>query len=249
MPNLMLQAKNRGFACTADEVRAVATPAATGTHQPVAHADLIDEVIRTASYSGITLKPEEAKYAVTADGNRMFGIMPAVLNHLEQPDWEFSLGIRNSHDKTFPVGLVVGQRVFICDNLAFSGEVQARTKHSRHVYSRLGRVATNLCARWVERAMGLVEQTEKLKATALSDQDLEHLVLEAIRRDVVGARQIKPLLTEVAKPQNGFDPTTAWGFKNCVTQVLKASAPETLRLQSFKLETLLQEMIHTASYN
>jgi hypothetical protein len=32
------------------------------------------------------------------------------------------LGLRNSHDKRFPAGLVGGSAVFVCDNLAFSGE-------------------------------------------------------------------------------------------------------------------------------
>jgi len=34
------------------------------------------------------------------------------------------VGLRNSHDKTFPAGLVAGTRVFICANLSFSGLIQ-----------------------------------------------------------------------------------------------------------------------------
>jgi hypothetical protein len=32
-------------------------------------------------------------------------------------EWSWAVGIRNSHDKTFPAGLVAGTKVFCCDNL------------------------------------------------------------------------------------------------------------------------------------
>jgi len=43
----------------------------------------------------------------------------------------WAVGLRNSHDKTFPAGLVAGTRVFVCDILAFSGLIQIRRKHTR----------------------------------------------------------------------------------------------------------------------
>jgi len=43
------------------------------------------------------------------------------------------LGIRNSHDKTFPASLVDGALVFVCDNLSFSGEIRVTRKHTRFI--------------------------------------------------------------------------------------------------------------------
>jgi hypothetical protein len=34
----------------------------------------------------------------------------------------FALGIRNAHDKSFRLAVTVGYRVFVCENLAFSGD-------------------------------------------------------------------------------------------------------------------------------
>jgi hypothetical protein len=34
----------------------------------------------------------------------------------------FSIGIRNSHDKSIRLGLTAGLRVFVCSNMAFSGD-------------------------------------------------------------------------------------------------------------------------------
>jgi hypothetical protein len=39
----------------------------------------------------------------------------------------FSIGIRNSHDKSLRLGLTAGLRVFVCSNMAFSGEFSPAT--------------------------------------------------------------------------------------------------------------------------
>src|ERR1043165_362850 len=45
----------------------------------------------------------------------------------------FSIGIRNSHDKSIRLAFTVGYRVFVCENMAFSGDFQpVLAKHSKH---------------------------------------------------------------------------------------------------------------------
>ncbi len=44
----------------------------------------------------------------------------------------FSIGIRNSHDKSLRLGLTAGLRVFVCSNMAFSGEfTPVLAKHTK----------------------------------------------------------------------------------------------------------------------
>lgn len=44
----------------------------------------------------------------------------------------FSIGIRNSHDKSIHLGLTSGLRVFVCSNMAFSGGLTTvLAKHSK----------------------------------------------------------------------------------------------------------------------
>nr|MBS0019438.1 hypothetical protein [Gammaproteobacteria bacterium] len=47
------------------------------------------------------------------------------------------VGLRGSYDQTLPRGLAVGSRVFVCDNLAFSGEVTIKTKQTTFIGQRL----------------------------------------------------------------------------------------------------------------
>jgi len=45
-------------------------------------------------------------------------------------DYTDAVGLRNSHDKSFPIGIAFGSRVFVCDNLAFIGDQVIRRKHT-----------------------------------------------------------------------------------------------------------------------
>jgi len=45
----------------------------------------------------------------------------------------FALGIRSSHDMSFRLAVTVGYRVFVCENLAFSGGFSpVLAEHSKH---------------------------------------------------------------------------------------------------------------------
>jgi len=48
-----------------------------------------------------------------------------------------SVGIRGSYDQSLPRGLAVGSRVFVCDNLAFSGSVEVYAKQTTNVGTRI----------------------------------------------------------------------------------------------------------------
>jgi hypothetical protein len=45
-------------------------------------------------------------------------------------DYTDTVGLRNSNDRTFPIGIAFGSRVFVCDNLAFIGDQVIRRKHT-----------------------------------------------------------------------------------------------------------------------
>ena len=59
--------------------------------------------------------------------------------------YKYVLGVRNSNDKQFAAGLVMGIAPFVCDNLCFSGEVKVSHRHTRNVMSNLpGRIGQKL---------------------------------------------------------------------------------------------------------
>jgi hypothetical protein len=59
------------------------------------------------------LKIGNQVHSLSQEGARYFGLTE-VHSPNDASDYAMVLGLRNSHDKTFPVGLVCGAAVFVC---------------------------------------------------------------------------------------------------------------------------------------
>jgi hypothetical protein len=55
-------------------------------------------------------------HGLTRDGRRYFGLLQ-VANGTNPDDFGLVVGVRNSHDRSFPASLVLGAACFVCDNL------------------------------------------------------------------------------------------------------------------------------------
>jgi hypothetical protein len=93
----------------------VPTPSGTDTWYPLAHAGLIHEVESQLQSAGFHLTGEH--HALSHEGARYFGLFEVNFPGRQDRDYGWVVGIRNSHDKTYPAGLVAGSKVLVCDNL------------------------------------------------------------------------------------------------------------------------------------
>jgi hypothetical protein len=102
----------------------VKTPGGTQSWYPLPHGDLLSEVLGQLDSAGFRLIGES--HALSHDGARYFGVLEVSLEgRSNDSGYGWVVGLRNSHDKVFPAGLVAGTSVFCCDNLAFSGAKRA----------------------------------------------------------------------------------------------------------------------------
>jgi len=104
------------------ELAQIPVPEATSTHKPVPHHTIVEALVETLSFRHIGVVQEE--YAVSPDGAKMFGVLDL---ETQMDGCRFSIGIRNSHDKSIRLGLTAGLRVFVCSNMAFSGDFAPET--------------------------------------------------------------------------------------------------------------------------
>ena len=118
----------------------VPTPRNTDTWYPLPHSRVFGEVHDQLRGCGFIVT-EEA-HALSHDGQRYFGVLNITLPGRGIFEWTWAVGIRNSHDKTFPAGLVLGTKVLCCDNLSFCGEVQITRNHTVS-----GRLKCTTCGR------------------------------------------------------------------------------------------------------
>ena len=139
---------------TWDEVKAVKTPEPSGSHCPIPHSYLVQEVRDGLTNMGFRLTGEV--HAMWGDGLRYFGLIGlqeqtggdiGYRNEVSQGR-QFVFGIRNGNDRSIVAGGALGTRVFVCDNLAMHSAENAfkfARKHTRYALRDLpGLIATNL---------------------------------------------------------------------------------------------------------
>jgi hypothetical protein len=77
-----------------EELTLVPTPAATETHRPIPHYEIVRALVETLGFRHIEVVHDE--YAVSPDGMKVFGVLDL---ETEMEGCRFSIGLRNSHDK------------------------------------------------------------------------------------------------------------------------------------------------------
>ena len=200
-----------------NEIDNVHTPSSTHTWTPVPHGSVVRMVEDSLTAGGLEIT--DSTFALARGGARMFGVITLAGG----TDYATVVGVRNSHDQSFPVSFCLGSRVFVCDNLAFSAEVVVKTKHSRLVLDRLPRLVNEGVAQLVEKRGHQAKRIEAYKQTEVRGlPHLHDLVLRSYRAKAIPARAISEVLNEYEAPSHPeFSEPTLWSYFNSVTEVLK----------------------------
>jgi hypothetical protein len=204
-----------------EELNRVRTPAATQTWQPIPHNLLLRQVESTLPSYGMRVVSEA--HGLSHDGNRYFGLLE-VANGSNHPEYSRVVGIRNSHDKRFPAGLVMGSQVLVCDNLSFSGEVKVSRKHTSMILSDLSHLIDDAVAQvdscWHEQAIRI----ERYQECSMRDPVVHDLTIHALDRGILCGSQVPKVLSEYREPRHdAFRPRTLWSWFNACTEVLKGN--------------------------
>jgi hypothetical protein len=204
-----------------DRLRQLPTPEATKTHVPIAHSSVVDMVKYSLGFYGHEITAED--FGVTPDGMRFFGILS-----LRSPydGYTDTVGLRNSHDKTFPIGISFGSRVFVCDNLAFSGDVVIRRKHTAHAKRDLPGIVAEVVEPLAGQRAQQQAQFARYQATVLTDADVDHLIMQLYRCGAITVTKIADVLGHYENPPFDWGDRTAWRLFNAVTYALSGRVVE-----------------------
>lgn len=216
-PNLILHCG--AHAVDLEEVASVRTPRGTSTWTPIPHLNLIQQVKQTLADTSLRIGSEA--HSLTHDGARYFGLMEVQSRGTMRDDYCMVVGLRNSHDKRFPAGLVVGSSVFVCDNLSFGGEIKLSRKHTRFILHDLPQL--------VRRAVGLLsekwhQQDVRINAyrtAEVDDRTAHDLVIRATDVGVCANSYIPAVLREWREPRHReFGERSIWSLFNSFTEGL-----------------------------
>jgi hypothetical protein len=214
-----------GNEVTRDEVQSTETPSPTKTWQPIPHIELIEEVEAALKLNNLEIG--NVAHALSHEGKRYFGLMEIKGHEVTADDYSHVVGLRNSHNKTFPVGLVAGATVFVCDNLSFAGEIRVTRKHTRFIRRDLVTLVQGsigkLMNAWHEQGQRIV----RYKEHELTDEQVHDLAIRSVDVGVLPNRKLPDLLREWREPRyEEFQPRTAWSLFNGYTEVLKGNLTE-----------------------
>jgi hypothetical protein len=208
---------------TREELKQFPVPESTRTHQPLSHFEIVEVLEEALSFRYLKVTRDE--YAVSPDGMRMFGVME--LNQ-DYSGCRFSIGLRNSNDKSMRLALTVGFRVFVCDNLAFSGDFYPLShKHTRNLeLSDAISIAVDRIHRGFEP---MKEQIRAMKEQVLTEEAVKLIIYQAfLDRGIKGIpRHLMPVIHEYYfhPKHEAFTPRNMWSLSNAFTSALKKLAP------------------------
>lgn len=225
-----------------EQVVASETPQGTDTWFPIPHKSLIGLVERKLPDYGLQVVQEQ--HALMRDEHRYFGLyqVQPTDQSLISPDYSLVLGVRNSHDKSFPAGLCLGSGVFVCDNLAFSAEVVIGRRHTRHIMDDLPRLIAAALGKLATSRLDQQTRIDAYKGTEITDSQAALLLLEAFEAKAVKKTQIANVWEQwrdPAHPEFRQDGKTVWRLMNGVTEVQKGINPFELQNRTQRLHPLL----------
>ena len=105
------------------------------SYQPVAHHDVVNRTRDSLAKSGFTIQDEV--HSLARDDKHYFGLFAVDHPNREASDRGCVVGVRNSHDKTFPAGLCAGDAPFVCDNLIFTNTIKLARRHTCNILNDL----------------------------------------------------------------------------------------------------------------
>jgi hypothetical protein len=211
------------------DLLALPSPDSTDTHTVLPHSQFVAQTLEALAYRRIEVVKDE--YGVSKDGMRMFGAMTLSLGEdADRPDRvNLVLGLRNSHDKTFSLGMVAGFRVFVCDNLSFQGDFFALArKHSKKLMDGFVDSVAIGVDRVQRHFLPMQQRVDVWRNHTLPDIEARELIYKAFIEEAVDVP--KHLAKAVHRhyfepPHPAFEPRTLWSLQNSFTEAFKALEP------------------------
>src|SRR5439155_6657286 len=175
-----------------DELANFQPPAATATWFPVSHRAVLDNTVTRLGEAGYRIRTMDL--GVSPDGRRFFGTLDLETTLVNGVS--LAVGVRNSTDKTFPLGFCAGNKVFVCDNLSFRSELLVRRKHTRFGETRFANAIAQAVASLKSFADVEAERVKRMQHESVTDDRAHALILKAYLREIVSFKLLHGIVRQ-----------------------------------------------------
>lgn len=218
--NLKIAYGPKSRPATFEELSVPDVPEATNSYVPLPHQQLVSMVRDNLEQANLNVVQES--HVMWRNGQRYFGLMQVNNPNLDNPDSAMVVGIRNSYDKSLPAMITSGNQVFICDNLAFNGEIVLGRKHTKNIFEDL--------ADLVKSAMDVLfknwdvhfKRVDAYKNYDLGDLQAHDLIAKAFLMGAIAKTQVADVIDQWHRPNHSdFNDRNMFRLHSAFTETWK----------------------------
>jgi hypothetical protein len=196
-------------------------------------------------------KIAQREYGLFKGGQQMFAVWAIQNGIFGHEDYQLMLGIRNAHDKKFPISVAVGFGVFVCDNLCFSGLISLMAKHTKNVIRDLPQKTFDLFGKLEAANLLQDKRIGAYKERAISTTEIHDFLVRSVDERVIPNSYVPQILKEIRTPTheeflmpavNGTERRSAWTLMNAYTERFKTTNALDLPGRTVRLHGMLDQL-------
>tara|TARA_Y100000361_G_scaffold131285_1_gene127849 strand:- start:686 stop:1615 length:930 start_codon:yes stop_codon:yes gene_type:complete len=164
------------------------------SYQPIAHHELVTRTKGFLDEQGFTIQDEV--HSLARDNKHYFGLFAVDHPNRADSDRGCVIGVRNSHDKTFPAGLCAGDAPFVCDNLIFTNTIKLARRHTRNILQDLNSTINRALGKLFGFWHGQDNRIDAYKGLELSNAQANDIVIRACKAGALPKSKIMDVVNQ-----------------------------------------------------
>ena len=174
----------------------------------------------------------------------MFAVWTILNGAASHDDHKLMIGIRNSHDKAFALGMAFGTWMLVCANLEFGADYVIGRKHTSRLLQDLPVRIAELMGNLGEFKVSHERRLESYRRTPLGDVEVHDILIRSVDDNVISNAHIAKVLGEWRSPQHEeFEPRNVFSLMNAYTEVFKGTNTFDLSGRTRRLHGLLGPVV------
>ena len=196
------------------------------THRPVPHHEVVDMVKQSLNkHTDYSIVSQQ--YGVSGKkGTELFALLSLRKDGNTQKDYEMFIGFRHSNQMRFAFKLGIGDKFFICDNLAWDSEHEIRgTKHTLNINSTAQLRVDELTKDVLPMETKIHERNERYRRVIIPYKVSDHLIMELVRQKAIPKTKVTVIDAEYRRPSYDYSThgSSLLDLKHACTHVAKGS--------------------------
>jgi len=194
-------------------------PEKTSTHLPIPHHQFYSMAENRLLEQGYAIT--NPRHYLNREAAHYFSLMQIQHEDEDQDAQHATMcALRNSHDKTFSASLAVGAKVFVCDNLSFSGDIVVGRKHTPNIWDELPQIIEGAISKIRVMRKRQDVRFAEYRHAPLDDYAVDHLIMDTYRKGIINLNRIGKVNEQWHNPSADHGDKSVWRYFNAVTAAL-----------------------------